>query len=147
LGHKTLFPLILALLVVACGPVPADEVARVSSPDRRVEAVLVEMNGGATTSFGCEVHLTEKGKTLGDRVARLYGAVRNAHAYGADLKWKSDTVLVVEFLEAREQTFEKATVRIVGRDVRVFLAPGVLDPDAPAGGMFYNLQLKKRGSE
>ena len=145
--QNLLVPLALALLVVACGPPSGDEVARVASPDGRVEAVLLEMNGGATTSFGYEVHVLEKGKAPGDRVAQLYGAVRNAHAYGANLKWASDTELTVEFLEAREQTLEKQTVRIVGRDVAIVLKPGVLDPDAPAGGMFYNLQMKKRGSE
>jgi hypothetical protein len=54
--------------------------ARVASPDGRVEAVLVETSGGATTSFGYEVHVVEKGRPAGDRVAWVYGAGRNAQA-------------------------------------------------------------------
>jgi hypothetical protein len=49
-------PIALALLA-GCSLVSRDEVARVASPDGRVEAVLIETNGGATTSFGYEVHV------------------------------------------------------------------------------------------
>ena len=44
-------PIVLALLA-GCGLVSRDEVARVASPYGGVEAVLIETNGGATTSFG-----------------------------------------------------------------------------------------------
>ena len=50
-----LFVVILSLLLSACGIASEDEVARVTSPDGRVEAVLIETNGGATTSFGYKV--------------------------------------------------------------------------------------------
>ena len=138
--HSILLPLILILLVAACGPVSGDEVVRVASPDGRIEAVLFETNG---TSFGYEVQVLEKGKKAGDQVAKLYGAMRNDHAYGANLRWASDTELIVEFLEARDQTLEKGIVRVAGRDVNVVLKPGVPDPDAPAGGMHFNLLRKK----
>lgn len=63
-----------------------DEVARVVSPSGKVDAVLVEINGGATTSFGYEVYVVERGaQPSGSPTVSLYGAVRNQHAYGANL--------------------------------------------------------------
>src|SRR6267142_6719220 len=62
-----------------------DEVARVPHPNANVDAVLVETNGGATTSFGYEVFIFPRGqkpKRSDHAVASLYGAGRNDHAYG-----------------------------------------------------------------
>ncbi len=44
----------LGLASIACLSTgqPRDEVARVASPSGKVDAVVVETNGGATTSFG-----------------------------------------------------------------------------------------------
>ena len=39
-----------------------DEVARVLHPQANVDAVLVETNGGATTSFGYEVFVLSRGQ-------------------------------------------------------------------------------------
>jgi hypothetical protein len=139
-------PIALALLA-GCGLVSRDEVARVASPDGRVEGVLVETNGGATTPFGYEVHVVEKGRPAGDRVAWLSGAGRNAQAYGANLKWTGENELVIEYLEARDQTLERKTVSVAGRAIKVSLRSGVNDPTAPAGGMLYNLELTRGGKE
>jgi hypothetical protein len=100
------FPIVFALLA-SCGLVSRDEVARVVTPDGRVEAVLVETNDGATTSFGYEVHVVEKGRPAGHRVAWLYGAGRNAQAYGANLKWAGENELMIEYLEARDQLWNE----------------------------------------
>jgi hypothetical protein len=132
-------PLALALLA-GCGLGFRDEVARVASPDGRVEAVLVETNGGATTSFGYEVHVVEKGQPACDRVAWLYGAGRNAQAYGANLNWTGENELVIEYLDAYAQRLERATVSVGGRAIKVSLRSGVNDPTALAGGMLYNLE-------
>ena len=132
-------------VLAGCGLGSRDEVARVASPDGRAEAVLVEMNGGATTSFGYEVHVVPKGRPTSARVAWLYGAVRNENAFGANLKWTDDHELVIEYLEAREQRLERATVSVEGRTARVSLRSGVNDPTAPAGGMLYNLERTRGG--
>ena len=111
--HRKLsfLPIALALLA-GCGLVSRDEVAQVASPDGRVEAVLIETNGGATTSFGYEVHVVPKGRPASDQVAGLYGAGRNENAYGANLKWADDHELVIEYLAAREQQLERASVSV-----------------------------------
>jgi hypothetical protein len=137
-------PIILAVLN-GCGLVSRDQVARVACPDGRVEAVLIETDGGATTSFGYEVHVVPKGRPARDQVAWLYGAVRNKNAYGVNLKWTDDHELVIEYLDAREQGLERATVGVEGRAIKVSLRSGVYDPTAPAGGMLYNLELTRGG--
>ena len=135
------------VLLAACGLVSRDEVARVGSPDGRVDAVLVETNGGATTSFGYEIHIVEKGKSYGEAVATLYGALRNDNAYGANLRWRTDSELMVEYQQARAEALEKSTVRVAGRIIRISLRPGVSDSNAPAGGMLYNLERGQRPSQ
>ncbi|HVZ54345.1 MAG TPA: hypothetical protein VG986_20440, partial [Pseudolabrys sp.] len=81
-----------------------DEVARISSPSNRYDAVLYETNGGATTSFGYEVNIVTKKSTAADnspRLIYLYGARRSSTAYGVNLKWGSEHELIVEYFDAR----------------------------------------------
>jgi len=132
-------------LLTGCGLVSRDEVARVPSPDGRVEAVLMETNGGATTSFGYEVHVVEKGRPASNQVAWLYGAGRNENAFGANLKWINGNELVVEYLDARDQALGRASVSVAGRTIKVSLRSGVSDPTAPPGGMLYNLERTRGG--
>lgn len=134
----------IAIFVVACGLVSGDEVARVISPDGRLEAILFETNGGATTAFGYEIWLRERDRESRERVATLYGAVRNESAAGVNLRWMDDMQLVVEYHEARTEALEKPSVKIGGRDVLVALKPHVSDPTAPAGGMLFNLERAKQ---
>jgi len=138
-----LFLVFLSLSLPGCGIVSEDEVARVTSPDGRVEAILVETNGGATTSFGYKVLVGERGRWFSTRqVAWLYGAGRNEHAYGANLRWHSDTELFVEYLEAREQELKERKAYVAGRNIEVVLKSGITDPAARAGGMLYNLRKR-----
>jgi hypothetical protein len=124
--------------------VSRDEVARVSSPDGRVEAVLVETNGGATTAFGYEVRVIEKGGYRATEVAWLYGAARSDSASGVNLRWASDTELLIEYRKSDRERLEMSTLRVAGRDVRIGLRSGVTDSGAPPGGMLYSLKQKRR---
>jgi hypothetical protein len=124
-----------------------DEVARVRAPDGRADAVLMETNGGATTSFGYHVYVVAPGAAVPrtargepSEAARLYGATRNADAYGATLRWVGADTLAVEYHEARSDTLLHRAVTLAQRTVQVVLRPGVSDPSAPSGGMLYNLR-------
>jgi len=137
---KTVVSLTLAMVCVGCRPlISHDEVARASSPDNRIDAVLFETNGGATTSFGYEVELGNKDSQRGQRVARLYGANRNAQAYGANLRWKNKNTLVIEYLETKTPPEVQNSIHVDGHDVQIILRPGVEDLTAPSGSMLYNL--------
>ena len=118
-----------------------DEVARVKSPSGNLVASLVEVNGGATTSFGYEINVARVHYGLvSTEVASLYGATRNASAYGVNLRWVSDKELRVEYLQAESAQTVAPVLRLLAPSIRVVLAPGVTDPAAPAGGMLSNLQ-------
>lgn len=141
------FMMLLAAIVtsLSCGDPyewSFDEVSRVTDPSSKIDAVLVETNGGATTSFGYEVFVVPKGgaASKGTEVVKLYGAVRSKHAYGANLKWDGPNKLAVEYLEARSAELRGQTITIGGEQVSLVLYPGVNDPAAAPGGMLYNLR-------
>jgi hypothetical protein len=114
----------------------------VPSPDKQLDAVLVESGAGATTSFWYDVYVVKAGEGFrwSKSSAYLYGAVRNSNAYGANLKWEAPDILVVEYMNAGETKQEAPTVSVSGRSVRVTLRDGVMDAKAPPGGMLYNLR-------
>lgn len=121
-----------------------DEVARVPSPDGKVDAVLVESNGGATTSFGYDVYIVRAGaRVSGNSAAWLYDALRSDHAYGVNMKWDSPNRLVLEYLQARNVKLSSPHPRIDGRSFEIAIRPGTLDSGAPPGGMLYNLPIQK----
>ena len=121
-----------------------DEVARVVSPAGKVDAVLFETNGGATTSFGYEIYVVEHGaQPAGSPAISLYGAVRNEHAYGANLKWVSPDSVAVEFLSAKSSKVKQQAQSIGTQSVHFAIHEGVTDNSAPPGGMLYNLRGRK----
>ena len=140
----------LSLGFAACllGGGSRDEVGRQPSPSRRLDAVVIETNGGATTSFGYEVHVVQKGqpakKEAKSEVAFLYGATRSESAYGVKPRWESDSELVIEFFSVKQLIRKVKDVRVAGTKVNVTLRGGVKDPSAPGGGMLYNL---RRGAQ
>jgi len=118
-----------------------DEVARVVSPSGNIDAVLFETNGGATTSFGYEVYVVEHGaQPSGSPAVSLYGAVRNQHAYGANLTWPSSDSLAVEYLSAKAAKVNAQTQSIGTQAIHIALRDGATDNAAPPGGMLYNLR-------
>jgi len=134
----------LQLVVVGCDPgYSNDEVARVVSPDGRLDAVLFETNGGATTSFGYHIDISLHGRREAQQVAKLYGAVRNEHAYGLNLRWTGPNNLDIDFLRTKAPPEIKSPVKIGNQDVTVTVHSDVLDSSAPSGGMLYNLKKSK----
>lgn len=133
--------LMLAALCIGCKPrVSSYEVGRTTSPNGSLEAILTETNAGGTTSFGYEVSIGTKGANNAQRVASLYGAVRNAQAYGVNLSWIDNHTLRVQYLRAKAVQNVINTVNVNGQQVEVALQSGIEDPGAPSGGMQYNLQ-------
>ena len=131
----------LSLVLTGCFG-SSDEVARVTSPSGNIDAVLVELNGGATTDFEYEVFVVpvRESTRRHKRVAFLYGAVRNENAYGVNLRWTTPSNLSLEYLRARREDLPLSQVAVAGQRVAVSLRSGVNDPKAPPGGMLYNLQ-------
>jgi hypothetical protein len=134
----------LAVFCVSCRtPLSHDEVARVLSPGGTLEASVTETNGGATTSCGYDVSIASRGSSKGERVASLYGAVRNAQAYGVNLHWNGSSTLEVRYLSAKSVSFIRDQVDLDGQQVRVVLQQGIEDPSAPPGSMLFNLKKQR----
>jgi hypothetical protein len=117
-----------------------DEVSRVAAPDGDVDAVLYELSGNASDSFDYEVVIAADGQNR--EVAEISGASRNDRAFGVNLNWLSKDQLSVEYLSAQNQQLLASDIKIGGQAVHVSLHNGVRDPDAPAGGMLFNLKEK-----
>jgi hypothetical protein len=136
---------VLTFAVIFAGClISRDEVARTNSPSRDVDAVVVETNGGATTSFGYEIHLVPAGRSKywGTRVARLHGAVRSGRAYGVNLRWRGPAHLDVEYLRAESAVVESGgSFKVSGKTISVTLTDGIDDPKACPGGMLYDLKM------
>jgi len=138
---------VLLLVILTYGLVgepSKDEVVRVVSPSGKVEAVLFETNGGATTSFGYQVYVVERGaKPLGTPAVFLYDAARNEQAYGANLVWLSPDSLGVEYLSAKSARLNMQKQSVGTQTIHFVLRDGVTDNAAPSGGMLYNLRRRQ----
>jgi hypothetical protein len=136
----------LAFLVLGCKNTksPTHEVAHVVSPNGKVLAVLTETNEGATTSFGYEVSVAPKDTEKFHPVASLYGAIRNEQAYGVNLSWLDNHILQVQYLRAKAVENLSNSINVDGQEVEVHLQSGVEDPNAPSGGMQYNIAKQSR---
>jgi len=133
--------LMMYFLFLFAGEPSKNEVARNVSSTGKMDAVLFETNGGATTSFGYEIYVVEHGaQPSGSPAASLYGAIRNQHAYGANLKWTSLDTVAVEFLSAKSVKIEKPIVSVGTQAIHLVVHEGVLDNAAPSGGILFNLR-------
>src|SRR5574343_1223152 len=106
-----------------------DEVLRVRSPSGEMEAVVFEINGGATTSFAYEVDI-EDSRLIGmtRKVAYAYGAIRNnKRAYGVNTRWVSDEELHIEFYSARHDEVFSPYPRLFATPVRVEMKLNIND--------------------
>jgi hypothetical protein len=132
------------MAVPPLGCVSSDEVARTRSPAGDVEGVVVETNGGATTSFGYVVYVVPTGASTFWRtgVASLYAARRSPTAYGVNLTWPTPDMMMIEYLEAQSADLLRERPLTIGtRTISVGLISGITDPKACPGGMLFNLQM------
>jgi len=137
----------LLLFLAGCNPLGGtsrDEVAWANSPDGRTHAILLETNGGATTSFGylVELHPADHEGEPPVNAGNLYGAVRSDCAYGIDLHWLDPTTLVLRFDSAKQVRVPYSVV-VGGRRVRIAPQAGYKNDTAPCGGMLASSGMSK----
>jgi hypothetical protein len=142
---------LLSAMLLGCGGIPrGEEVARVPSPNGRMEAIVTEYNGGATTAFSYNVYVTSAGSPRsewGRPVAKLYGAIRNENSSGVNPKWSGDGKLTVECLRARGVKLPSPVSRVGDQTVLTNVQTGVLDTDAPPGYMARHRRAVNAGSQ
>jgi hypothetical protein len=119
-----------------CTKGTVEVVERVASPDSSREAVVVETNAGAMTSFGYFVYVVPRGRRPSSEwlVGQLYAAYRNDSAAGVNVRWSGPNELHLEYLGAKAVTLVSPT-RSSGLLVR--LDSGKVDMNAPGGGMHH----------
>lgn len=74
-----------------------DEISRIESPDGKVEAILVQNNGGATTSESYHLYLVPKGSKFKNK-QELFIA---DHVQNLKIKWLKEKQLQISYDEAR----------------------------------------------
>ena len=119
------------LLVFGLAATPSREVAaRVSSPDGRWVATVVETNGGASTSFGYDVNVQRVAWPHESvKVADVYGAIRNSGSYGVDVRWGSSSNLIVEYMAAKRAAATNSLWLRITTPIHITLHDGIDDHD------------------
>lgn len=92
---------IAASMLVSCGGAAnlcsTNELSRSSSPNGRVDAVVVETDCGATTRKAHKVHLVTSGQEFDDdRFVFL-----SDRTQGLSVEWEGDHTLILSYLNAR----------------------------------------------
>lgn len=127
--------LVLLLLVLAIYEFSSpsrDEVLRITSPSGQMDAVVYELNGGATTSLAYDVEIEDRAPSgITRKVAHTYDSVRNnKNAYGVTPRWVSDEELHIEYYSSRFDEVFSPYNRLSGPSVRVELKLNVNDSSA-----------------
>jgi hypothetical protein len=90
----------LAVLFLSAGCsafVPGDEISRVTSPDSVVDAVLVEVDGGALSSNEQILYIVPKG----EKYEKGHELFVGDHIEGLKVFWKQDKFLVIQYDQGR----------------------------------------------
>jgi hypothetical protein len=114
------------------------EVMHATSPDGDLSARVVEVNGGATTDFGYRIDVARNWPIRWHRtVASLDGAGRSDCAYGVNIRWANNNILLITYKDAK-RAYVHSSVNIFGRTVRIISRSGIDDAGAGCGGMEYS---------
>jgi hypothetical protein len=88
----------LAILgLVGCDPVDREELMRRSSPDALVDAVLIQANAGATTSYVQEVYIVPARNTPNESNLVFRGDKMD----GLKVYWIKPQLLMIQYKEGR----------------------------------------------
>jgi hypothetical protein len=123
LAYRGYFQLVGLLFVAACSD--WQEISRARGPDGRIDAVLEEDPGNATTSFYYRVLLLPanavRSKVRSTEVATLYAARTSDTTVGVLLKWSEPDTLVVEYYFAQEADLVDSVPTVNGSRFHVVL--------------------------
>jgi hypothetical protein len=119
-----------------------EEVARIASPSGKLEAVLIETNGGATTAFGYLIYVVKTGSKppkTEKAPADFYRPAGNGSRYGVNLRWKNDALLYADYLSAT-LAHNSGHAAVYGFEpVTIELRSGIVDPSMPSSEMLHNI--------
>ncbi len=129
---------LFSLVICSCniaGGVSHEERAWANSPDEKTHAILIETNGGATTTFGylVELHPSDHRGQKPVRVADFY-RVNSQCEYGLHMRWRDANTLVLGFVSADQMHVSKSA-DVGGKDVRIIVEAGEGEYTDPCRGM------------
>jgi hypothetical protein len=72
------------------------EILRISSPDGKVDAVIIEVNGGATNDLILDVFVVPKGKSIVSKMDDCYWRVlQGRFSQNLNIKWATPKLLEI----------------------------------------------------
>ena len=103
--------LVLCLSIHSCAlDVGYEEVQRDTSPNEKYDAVVIQVNGGATVAFAYDIYLVRKGLIVKPdlkasanqvKVAHIYAAALNERRAGLNIRWVGSKKLEIEYETCR----------------------------------------------
>ncbi len=94
--------LIPILWMTACTIDLTEQIERIASPDRVVDAVIVKSNGGATTSYAYSVHIVPVNGTL----QKGHEIFKSDKVDALNVFWQEPCLLIIEYEKARIFSFQ-----------------------------------------
>lgn len=105
--------------------VSREVVQTVPSLDQKFKAVVVAVDGGATTSVGSVIYIERYAATRNrNEVAMIYGAINDKETYGVDLAWTGSRQLTIRYREARFKRVPSRKVSSFGEEFKLVLVEG-----------------------
>ncbi len=106
LGMKSyalnIFGVLLVLNLLSCGSPLKEELARITSPDGLVDAVLLRVNYHATVTYSYFVYIVEKGKSVKEGDHLFLGT----HMENLKISWIETKLLEIQYKEITIHHFE-----------------------------------------
>ena len=102
-GYRLALILLLSILG-SCNTWEREEIARYTSPDSAVDAVLVGGSAGATTSYVYELYLVPLGSEIPDDPESSVFAAD--HVDSLQIRWRRPKLLEIEYEQARIHRFK-----------------------------------------
>lgn len=106
------------------------ETQRLMSPDRKIDAVVIEADCGATTSVTQRLYLVKHGEQSTEKMVAFFdGAVINdneinSSKYGIIVKWKSSGELVIQYSDAKRVGMDHSIIKVGNEKIHLELDAG-----------------------
>lgn len=99
---QSLIFLFVFVSAASCGvPPPGKEIHRATSPDKIVDAILVERQTGATVATPTELYIVPSGQDWKDKLPVL----RGDHLEGLQISWQQPRFLEIHYKKGRIFSF------------------------------------------
>ena len=128
---RATLPFLLAGCTSLDDPTRYPERQRIPSPDGKLDAVVVEDGGDATTGLFLDAFIVRHGASLPhskeEVVAVLEWPYLNDTTVGVKPHWHGNDTLALDFQRATRQRLQRSEVRGPNGPITVVLARGVVD--------------------